>query len=47
MTKEARIHKVGKTVSSTNPAGETGLPHVKNEIQAFLNSIHKNKFKIG
>ena len=30
MTKEARIHKVGKTISSTNGAGKTGQPHVKN-----------------
>ena len=47
MTKEARIHKVGKTVSSTNGAGRTGQPHVKNDIGSFLNSIHKNQLKIG
>ena len=29
MTKEARLHNVGKTVSSTNGAGQTGQPHVK------------------
>ena len=29
MKKEARLHNVGKTVSSTNGAGETGQPHVK------------------
>ena len=29
MTKEARRHNVGKTVSSTNDAGKTGQPHVK------------------
>jgi len=29
MTKEARLHNVGKTVSSTNGAGKTGQPRVK------------------
>ena len=29
MTKEARLHNVGKTVSLTNIAGKTGQPHVK------------------
>ena len=29
MTKEVRLHSVGKTVSSTNSAGKTGQPHVK------------------
>ena len=29
MTKEARLHNVGKIVSSTNGAGKTGQPHVK------------------
>ena len=29
MTKEARLHNVGKTVSSTNGAGKTGQLHVK------------------
>ena len=29
MTKEARLHSVGKTVSSTNGAGKTVQPHVK------------------
>ena len=29
MTKEARLHSVGKTVSSTNGAGKTEQPHVK------------------
>ena len=34
MTKEARLHNVGKTVSSTNGAGKTGELHVKkNEIR--------------
>ena len=37
MTKEARVHNVGKTVSSANSAGETGQPHVKNEIRSFFN----------
>ena len=41
MTKEARVHDVGKTVSSANSAGKTGQPHVKNEIRSFLNSIQK------
>ena len=46
MTKEARLHNVGKTVSSTNGAGKTGQPHVKDEIRSFLNSTHKNKLKM-
>jgi len=29
MTKEARLHNVGKTVSSINGARETGQPYVK------------------
>ena len=29
MTKEARLHNVGKIVSSTNGAGKTGQLHVK------------------
>jgi len=27
MTKEARLHDAGKTISSTNSAGKTGHPH--------------------
>ena len=47
MTKEARLHNVGKTVSSTNGAGKTGQPHVKKkEVRSVLNSMHKNKFKM-
>ena len=47
MTKEARLHNVGKTVSSINGAGKTGQPYVKkNEIRSFFNSIHKNKLKM-
>ena len=33
MTKEARLHNVGKTVFSTSGAGKTGQLHVKNEIR--------------
>ena len=29
MTKEARLHKFGKTVSSTSDAGKTGQLHGK------------------
>ena len=29
MTKETRLHNIGKTVSLTNGAGKTGQPHVK------------------
>ena len=46
MTKGARLHNGGKTVSSTNGAGKTGQPHVKDEIRSFLNSTHKNKLKM-
>ena len=46
MTKEARLHNVGKTVLSTND-GKTGQPHVKYiYIYIFFNSIHKNKLKM-
>ena len=33
MTKEARVHNVGKTVSSTNGAGKTGQPPVKKKMK--------------
>ena len=48
MTKEARLRNVGKIISSTNGAGETGQPHVekKKGIRSFLNSIHKNTLKM-
>jgi len=47
MTKEAIIHNVGKTISSTNGVGETGQLHVnKNEIRSFFNILHKNKLKM-
>ena len=46
MTEEARVHNVGKTVTSANSAGKTGQPHVKNEIRSFFNSKHKNKLKM-
>ena len=29
MTKEARVHNVGKIIFSTNGVGKTGQPHVK------------------
>ena len=32
MTEEARVHNVGKTVSSANSAGETGQPRVKMKL---------------
>ena len=31
MTNGARLHNVGKTISSTNGAGKIGQPHVKKE----------------
>ena len=43
MTKEARLHNIGNTVSSANGAGKTGQPKVKNEIRSFFNSIHVQK----
>ena len=47
MTKEARLLNLGKTVSSTNFAGQSRQSQVKeNEIRPFLNSIHKNKLKM-
>ena len=33
MTKEARLHNIGKTVSSTNGAGKTGQPPVKKKMK--------------
>ena len=49
MSEKARPHNVGKTVSSTNGAEKTEQAHVKkkNEIRSFLNSIYKNKLKMG
>ena len=46
MTKEAKIHNGEKTVSSISGAGKTGQQHVKNEIRALPNIIHKNKLKM-
>ena len=48
VTKEARPRNVGKTVSSTNGAEKTGQLHVKKKkkIRSFLNTVHKNKFKM-
>ena len=44
MTKDARLENVGKTDPSTNGAGETGQPHVKERnFRSFLGSTHKNK----
>jgi hypothetical protein len=34
MAKEARLHNIGKTVSSTNNTGKTGQPHVKKKIKS-------------
>ena len=46
MTKEARLYNVGKTVSSTNGAGQSGqLLFKKNEIRTFFNTRPKNKLK--
>ena len=45
MTKEARLHNVGMTVSSINDAKKIGQPHVQN-IRSFFDSIHKNKLKV-
>ena len=47
MTKEARIYRGEKTVSSISGAEKTGQLHVKkNEIKTFFNTIHKNKLKM-
>ena len=46
LTKEARIYNGAKTASSINGAGKTGQLHVKNEIRALPNTIHKDKFKM-
>ena len=39
MTKEARLHNVGKTVSSTNGAGKTGQPRVKKKKKKLDHSL--------
>ena len=45
--KEARLHNVGKTVSSTNGAGKTRQVHVKKkETRLFFNTVQKNKLKM-
>ena len=41
MTNHARLHNVGKKVSSTNGAGNTGQLHVKNEIRPFFTPYTK------
>ena len=38
MTKETRLHNVGKKVSSTIGAGQTGQLHVNNEIRLILDT---------
>ena len=46
MTKEARLHNIGKTVSSTNGAGKTGQLHVKKmKLDHSLTPYTKNKLK--
>ena len=48
MKKEARLHNVGKTVSSTNGAGKTRQVQVKKkkkETRLFFNTVQKNKLK--
>ena len=52
MTKETRLHSVGKTVSSTNGAEKPEQLHTKKkkeeeeEIRSFFNTTHKNKLKM-
>ena len=52
MTKETRLHSVGKTVSSTNGAEKPEHLHTKKkkeeeeEIRSFFNTTHKNKLKM-
>ena len=38
LTKEAKIYNGGKTVSSTNSAGETGQLHIKMKLEHSLTS---------
>ena len=44
--KEARLHNVGMTVSSSNGAVITGQLYVKNKIISFSNTTHKSKLKM-
>ena len=44
MTKEARLHNVGKTVSSTVCTGQTVQLHVNNEIRLTLYKITSSKW---
>ena len=49
MTKKARQHDVGKTVSSTNGAGKTGQLYVKKKKEKLGHSLtlrHKSKLKM-
>ena len=41
MSKEARLHSEGKTISLRNGAGKTGQLHVKNEIKHSLTTYTK------
>ena len=45
-TKEARIYRGEKIVTSINGSGKTGQLHKKNEIRTFSNTIYKNKVKM-
>ena len=42
----ARIYKGQKTPSSISRAGKTGQLHLKNEMRATPNTIHKSKLKM-
>ena len=46
LTKEVRIYKGEKTVSSISGAGKNGQLHVKNEIRTYSNTMHKNNVKM-
>ena len=44
--KEARLHNVGMTVSSSNGAVKTGQLSVKHKIISFSKTTHKSKLKM-
>ena len=46
MTKEARIYKGEKAVSSISDAGKTEELDVKERIRTLSNTIYKNKLKM-
>ena len=47
LTKEARIYNGAKTASSVTGARKLDSYMWKDEIRTLLNTVHKDKFKMG